>query len=77
MGENPFDMSGATYVEFFQQLDERIAIPIAVTGLGGTLLAGFSAGVCRHDRRVFRFADCGLRDGGDWVARHHLRQCPN
>jgi hypothetical protein len=36
LGENPFNMSGATYVEFFQQLDERIAIAIAVTGLGGT-----------------------------------------
>jgi hypothetical protein len=34
LGENPFNMSGATYVEFFQQLDRRIAIPIAVTGIG-------------------------------------------
>jgi hypothetical protein len=42
-GENPFNMSGATYVEFFQQLDRRIAIPIAITGVGGTLLAGISA----------------------------------
>ena len=40
LGENPFSMSGATYVEFFQQLDRRIAIPIAITGIGGTLLAG-------------------------------------
>jgi hypothetical protein len=27
-----------TYVEFFQPLDRRIAIPIAVTGIGGTEL---------------------------------------
>ena len=40
LGESPFNMSAATYVEFFQQLDRRIAIPIAVTGVGGTLLAG-------------------------------------
>lgn len=38
LGENPFDMSGQTYVEFFQQLDRRIALPIAITGIGGTLL---------------------------------------
>jgi uncharacterized membrane protein len=69
LGENPFDMSGATYVEFFQQLDERIAIPIAVTGLGGTLLAGISAGVCRRDRRVFRLliAACAMAAIGSLV----------
>jgi hypothetical protein len=33
LGENPFNMSGPAYVEFFQQLDTRIAIPIAVTGI--------------------------------------------
>src|SRR4051812_36348503 len=43
LGENPFNMSGATYVEFFQQLDQRVAVPIAGTGIGGTLLAGLSA----------------------------------
>jgi hypothetical protein len=43
LGENPFNMSGATYVEFFKQLDKRIVIPIAVAGIGGTLLAGISA----------------------------------
>ena len=53
LGENPFNMSGATYVEFFQQLDRRIVIPIAVTGIGGTLLAGISAVLYRHDRKVF------------------------
>ena len=52
LGENPFDMSGQTYVEFFQQLDVRIAIPIAVTGVGGTILAGVSAVLHRADRRV-------------------------
>jgi len=53
LGENPFNMSGATYVEFFQQLDRRIAIPIAVTGIGGTLPAGISAVVYKGDRNVF------------------------
>ncbi len=52
LGENPFNMSGATYVEFFQQLDKGIAIPIAITGIGGTLLAGISAGAWRNDRRA-------------------------
>ena len=62
LGENPFDMSGATYVEFFQQLDRRIAIPIAVTGIGGTLLAGISALLHRGDRQAFYLllAACGL-----------------
>jgi uncharacterized membrane protein len=62
LGENPFNMSGATYVEFFQQLDRRIVIPIAVTGIGGTLLAGISAAVYRADRRAFYLllAACGL-----------------
>ena len=52
LGENPFDMSGPTYVEFFQQLDRRIAVPIAVTGVGGMLLAGVSALAHRADRRA-------------------------
>jgi hypothetical protein len=52
LGESPFNMSGATYVEFFQQLDKRIAVSIAVTGIGGTLLAGISAAVYKHDRRA-------------------------
>jgi hypothetical protein len=34
LGENPFNMSGHTYVEFFQQLDKRIVVPIAITGIG-------------------------------------------
>jgi len=41
--ENPANLSGTTYVEFFQALDRGIAIPIAVTGIGGTVLAGISA----------------------------------
>jgi uncharacterized membrane protein len=53
LDENPFNMSGKTSVEFFQQLDKRIAIPIAVTGLGGTLLAGISAVFHRRDRTMF------------------------
>jgi uncharacterized membrane protein len=53
LGENPFDMSASTYVEFFQQLDQRIAIPIAVTGIGGTLLAGAAAALFRRERKVF------------------------
>src|SRR5688572_20333453 len=53
LGESPFNMSAATYVEFFQQLDRRIAVPIAVTGVGGTLLAGFAAIAHRADRRAF------------------------
>jgi uncharacterized membrane protein len=62
LGENPFDMPGATYVEFFQQLDRRIALPIAVTGIGGTLLAGLSAFLHRGDRKVFYLllTACGL-----------------
>jgi hypothetical protein len=52
LGENPFDMSGQTYVEFFQQLDKRIAVPIAITGVGGTILAGISAVLHRSDRTV-------------------------
>ena len=53
LGENPFNMSGRTYVEFFQQLDQRIAIPIAITGVGGTLLAGISAVLYRNERTSF------------------------
>lgn len=62
LGENPFNMSGATYVEFFQQLDRRIAVPIAVTGIGGTLLTGISASLFRRDRKVFvlLLAACGF-----------------
>jgi uncharacterized membrane protein len=62
LGENPFNMSGATYVEFFQQLDRGIARPIAMTGVGGTLLAGIAAFLHRRERRVFRLllVACGL-----------------
>lgn len=69
LGENPFNMSGATYVEFFQQLDRRIAIPIAVTGIGGTLLAGLAALAHKTDRRTFYvlLAACGFALVGSLV----------
>ena len=69
LGENPFNMSGPTYVEFFQQLDSGIAIPIAVTGIGGTLLAGVSAALYRSDRRAFYLlaAACALAVVGSLV----------
>jgi hypothetical protein len=53
VGESPFGMSGATYVDFFQTLDGRIAIPIAVIGILGPVVAGAGAAVCRANRRVF------------------------
>jgi len=53
LGENPFNMSGPTYVEFFKQLDVRIALPIAVTGIGATVLAGISAVLHKRDPRTF------------------------
>jgi uncharacterized membrane protein len=52
LGENPFNMSGQTYVEFFQQLDRRVAVPIAITGVGGTVLAGLAAWMFRGRPRV-------------------------
>jgi uncharacterized membrane protein len=52
LGENPFNMSGQTYVEFFQQLDQRIVVPIAITGIGGTVLAGLAAWMFRQQRAV-------------------------
>jgi uncharacterized membrane protein len=62
LGENPANLSGATYVEFFQALDRGIAIPIAVTGIGGVVLAGICAMLFRSDRRVFYLllATCGF-----------------
>ena len=62
LGENPANLSGATYVEFFQVLDRGIAIPIAVTGIGGTVLAGISAILFRRDRLAFYLllATCAL-----------------
>ena len=69
LGENPFNMSGQAYVEFFQQLDLRIAVPIAITGIGGTVLAGISAALHRSDRRTFYLLllACGLAVIGDLV----------
>ena len=62
LGESPFGMTGATYVDFFQQLDRRIAVPIAVIGVLGPVLAGASATVCRSNRRrcLLLIAACGL-----------------
>ncbi|MGI8735288.1 MAG: anthrone oxygenase family protein [Pyrinomonadaceae bacterium] len=62
LGENPANLSGATYVEFFQVLDRGIALPIAVTGIGGAVLAGISAILFRRDRPAFYLllATCGL-----------------
>jgi hypothetical protein len=69
LGENPFNMTGAIYVEFFQQLDRAIAIPIAVTGIGGTLLAGISAAVFRRERSTSRLliAACAMAAIGSLV----------
>jgi uncharacterized membrane protein len=62
LGENPFNLSGATYVEYFQEVDRRIAIPIAITGLGGTLMAGLAAVAHRADRKALflLLAACAL-----------------
>ncbi len=62
LGENPANLSGATYVEFFQALDRGIALPIAVTGMGGIVLAGVSAILFRRDRPVLYLllATCAL-----------------
>jgi hypothetical protein len=61
LGENPANLPGATYVEFFQALDRGFAIPIVVTGIGGTLLAGISAAFFRREPAVFSLlpATCG------------------
>jgi uncharacterized membrane protein len=69
IGENPFNMSGQTYVEFFQQLDKRIVGPIAVTGIGGTILAGLAAFFSRGNRAAFwlLLVACGLAVIGDLV----------
>ncbi|HTJ15937.1 MAG TPA: DUF1772 domain-containing protein [Steroidobacteraceae bacterium] len=53
LGESPFGMTGATYVDFFQHLDSRIAFPIAMIGILGPLLAGLTAALMRADRPVF------------------------
>jgi uncharacterized membrane protein len=62
LGENPANLSGRTYVEFFQALDRGVAIPIAVTGIGGTLLAFTSAILFRRERPALYFllGACGL-----------------
>jgi uncharacterized membrane protein len=53
IGESPFGMSGRTYVDFFQHLDQRIHQPIAFIAMGGTLLAGLAALAFRDQRRPF------------------------
>src|SRR5437899_1091219 len=53
LGENPANLSGATYVEFYQAVSRGIALPIALIGTGGIILAGISAFLFRHDRPVF------------------------
>ncbi len=62
VAENPANLSGATYVEFFQALERSISIPIGVTAIGGFVLAGISAILFRSDRRVFYLllATCGF-----------------
>lgn len=54
LGENPLKLSGATYVAFFQALDKKVAVPIAITGIGGALLAGVAAFLHKSDPKVFR-----------------------
>jgi len=53
LGESPFGMAGATYVEFFQRLDQRIAIPMAIIGILGPVLAGICAMISRANRHMF------------------------
>ena len=62
VAENPANLSGATYVEFFQALERAITIPIAVTAIGGCVLVGISALLFRSDRTVFYLllATCGF-----------------
>jgi uncharacterized membrane protein len=48
-------MSSVTYVDFFQQLDKRIAVPIAITGVLGPILAACCAVVYRAERQTFYF----------------------
>jgi uncharacterized membrane protein len=69
LGESPFNLAGATYVEYFQQVDRRIAVPIAITGFGGTLMAGMAAAAHRADRKAFLLllAACALGVCGSLV----------
>jgi uncharacterized membrane protein len=55
VGESPLGIAGTTYVDFFQQLDKRIAIPMAVIGILGPTLAGVCAVVYRANRCMFFF----------------------
>ncbi len=53
LGENPANLSGATYVEFYQAVNRGIALPIALIGIGGIIMAAISAFMFRRDRPVF------------------------
>jgi hypothetical protein len=59
-------MAASTYVDFFQQMDKRTAIPIAIIGILGPILAAVGAVVHRANRRMFVFllAACGLGTAG-------------
>ncbi len=53
LGENPANLSGATYVEFYQAVNRGIALPIALIGIGAIIMAAISAFLFRRDRPVF------------------------
>ncbi len=53
LGENPANLSGATYVEFYQAVNRGIALPIALISTGVIILAATSAFLFRRDRLVF------------------------
>jgi hypothetical protein len=55
LGESPFGVTGATYVDFFQQVYKRIAVPIAIIGVAGPILAACCAAVHRASRPMFYF----------------------
>jgi uncharacterized membrane protein len=52
LGENPNNVSGVAFVEFFQALDRGVAAPMAITGFGAIVLTAASAFLCRSDRVV-------------------------
>ena len=62
LGESPIGVAAPTYVDFFQQIDKRIAVPIAIIGTLGPILAGICAIICRANRRMLFFlvAACGF-----------------
>jgi hypothetical protein len=50
LGENPNNVSGAAFVEFFQALDRGVAVPMAFAGFSSVVLTATSAFLCRSDR---------------------------